>query len=242
MYNVARSLIMEALDVGPTWMKSMFSKVLNPIFDALMMSSRLKLGVGLLALGALSNNAGLRLEGRLELLTASLYFVRMMGGIPQWLMMIVMVVLSMFLPMLAIVIVAVATIAAALLMKWQLPKLEKDPDAMVRHLFMLRKYGLVDEETSELLDLYAGRLGRPDLQDDTNFYGHVGGYEYETVELHETIASIRDILNDHDTGLQEDFVPGDVIAPPAIQRGVDTRVLRTLALSAVTTIVLVRLI
>lgn len=241
VYNAAKSLT-EALSVGPTWIKRVVSKVTNVIFDALMSSSRLKLGLGLLALGALSNDSGLRTEGRLELLTASLYFNRMSGAIPQWLLIIVMVVLSMFFPFIAIVI-AFAMIASVALMKWQLPKLENDPDAMLRHLFMLRKYGLLDEETAALLDLFADRSHRHDLYDDTSFGGYVGGYEYETVELHNLIANIRDMLKDHDTELQDDFVPGNVIPPSAIQKGgADTSSMMLFMISAIAMIAVARLV
>lgn len=214
VYNAAKELT-EAINFGPSWIKSLQSKITNVIFDGIMASSRFKLGVGLLALGAISNNSALRTEGRLELLSASLYFMRMSGAIPQWLMMIVMIVLSFFFPFIMLIVVAIM-VAVLMLMKWQLPKLADDPDAMIRHLLMLRKYGLVDDETAALLDLYEDRIKRPDLTNETNFGGFEGGIDFTDVKLDGYIDAIRDALKDHDIGHQGDFNPGDTTVPEAV--------------------------
>lgn len=239
VYNAAKSLT-EAITIGPSWIKNLASKVTNVVFDALMFSSRLKLGIGLLAIGAITNNAGLRQEGRLELLTASLYFTRMMGAIPQWLIIIVMVILSWFFPFIALIILVVM-VAFTMLMKWQLPKLADDPDAMIRHLFMLQKYGLLDKETSELLKIYADRLNRPDLHDDTNFGGYEGGYNFENVQLDEYINNIRDMLTKNDEEYQGEFKPGDLTVPAPVQTGTSAIPYVPLMLSAVLLVAIARL-
>lgn len=234
VYNAAKA-ITEAINFGPTWLQSLVSKVTNVMFDALMSSSRLKLGLGLVALGAISNNKAMRLEGRLELLTASLYFMRAIGAVPQWLIMIVMIFLSIVFPFIALIILA-ALVAGFLLIKFEIPKLEDDPDAMLKHLMMLRKYGLLDRDTELMLDEYVGKIGKSGLYDESGSGSFASGIDFEQILLDDYLRIIREALKNADKD-ETPFDPGDTTVPEAVQESSTSYVL--LGFTAVALVALV---
>lgn len=216
VYNGMKQ-IADSLAIGPSFVRNLALRLNQISFDSAMFSNRGQLGVGLLALGAASNNKAMRTEGRLELLSATLFFARASGMIPQWLMMIVMVFIAIFFFWAAVIIMMVF-VGVYLVTKFEIPKLSDDPDLMLKHLMMLAKYGLLDGETTALLKQYAIEKSKTHLYDESVMGPIESVVDTVYVDIRPILENIRNQLQS--SSLPPDgtvYVPGPTTPPPAEQ-------------------------
>lgn len=205
----------DAVSVGPSWIRNLASRLSGIAYDSAMFSSRAQLGIGLLALGVASNDKTLRTEGRLELLTATLYFTRATGAVPQWLMMIVMVVVAIFFPWVAAIVMLVF-LGVYAVARFEIPKLNDDPELLIKHLLMLQKYGLLDEASNALLAQYVAEKGKSNLYNETVAGPYGPGVDNVVVDLGPLFESIRGQLAQSGSEDKTPFTPGTTVPPEFI--------------------------
>lgn len=215
VYNGLKQ-VTDAVSIGPSFIRNLASRLSGLAYDSAMFSSRAQLGVGLLALGYASGDRDLKTEGRIELLTASLYFMRANGAVPQWLMMIVMIVVAIFFPWVAVIVMLVY-VGVFLAVKFEVPKLEDDPDALLKRLLLLSKYGLLDDESNALLAQYAAEKSKTPLYDETVPGPYGPGVDSEYIDITDVLENIKDQLTKPGPGDGGTFDPGDTTPPVADQ-------------------------
>lgn len=215
VYNGIKQ-ISDTLAVGPSWIKNLALRINQIAYDSAMFSSRGQLGVGLLALGIASKDKSLRTEGRLEMLSATLYFARATGAVPQWLMMIVMVIIAIFFPWAAVIIMLVF-IGVFLVAKLEIPKLNDEPEALLKHLMVLSKYGLLDAASNALLMQYAAEKSKGYLFDETVAGPFSPGVDNVYVDILPILEDIKKQLEKPVPGDGTIYVPGPTTPPPADQ-------------------------
>lgn len=202
--NALAEDFVESVNVGP--FRSLTSKLTRALSDGFLAASKATLGVALLTLGAITNNKALRSEGRLELMTAALYFMRAISVMPSWLLSAIMILISFFFPPVGFIIMAVMAAVYALV-RYEVPKVDSDPDALLRRLILLGKYGLLDDETTALLRQYVALTKSESYwYDESNVRSSDldGHSEYVIVDPGPVIEAIRDTIRDLLTNVDED--------------------------------------
>lgn len=107
------------------------------------------------------------------------------------------------------------------LVRYEVPKVDKDPDALLRRLILLSRYGLLDGATALLLQQYVALTKSESIWYDES---HVrpsdldGHSEYVIVDPGPVIEAIRDtirdMITDIDKGDQGDIDTGGTTLPP----------------------------
>lgn len=238
IYSIARD-ITETLNIGPPFIRNFVTRLTNAVYDGLMSFSKLKVSLALLAMGAATNNREMRAEGRLYLMEAALYFTRMMSRIPNWLVMIVMVFLSIFCAPVALIMMA-AFAAAYALVTFELPKVQDDPERMIRFLIVMRQQGLLDKASSDLLDIYLSQRGLTKDNPSHDVIHHDWGVnpEFEEVDIGAVFDAIRDAISKPPPTGDSPFVPGNTRPEPVVKES-DDRSLVFLFAAAVATLFLI---
>lgn len=211
--NATRDVV-ERLNVGPSFVRRLTSKIVSIAYNGFMASSKIKLGVGLLALGAISNDKALRTQGRLEILAASLFFMYTTSLVPQWVTMVAMVVLSFFFPLFMLLFFLVLWS----LVVYEIPKIQDDPDALIKKLLLLRRYGILDQATSDLLDRYESQLSHSPIQGEFDAGPYAAATEWQEASYDSVFDAIRDALKDLDSGDQGTLDPGNTVPPVVVVR------------------------